>query len=495
MQPKPVGCVKRTMTPGNWCDSRTLRNWLLGCAMAAVVLGLVHTWLLDGLIVPYRVVGGSMAGGLLGKHRQVVCGDCGFSFSCGSDSLPVSGRAVCPNCGYAGNDLTSLPDVAGPRVVIDRSALSIRRPRRWEVVAFRRPTHADEMVIKRVVGLPGESIEICDGDVYADGQVVRKDLAQQRALRVLVNDSNFQPRESSSPARWQAAGTSGRWTSDSGRFLHAGGAVAGSVDWLAYHNWRRIGDKCVERPITDVDGYSQALLRRAEDVSTVRDLMLSLRLERVSGRGGFLVRMGDGSRAFQAELRFGDSSAARYVIMGVQTQPGQPITAGAVDGTATVSGEISNLPNQVIGTDILVEVSLVDRQFLLAVDGRTVACVPYEPAGSPSAAPSCPVAVGAAGIAVTVGELRLYRDVYYTRPVVAAERGFAPTVASLAADEYYVLGDNSPISEDSRIWPERGIADKLLMGKPLVAVPSAALHLWGHLYIQVPNPRGIRYIR
>jgi signal peptidase I len=59
-----------------------------------------------------------------------------------------------------------------------------------------------------------------------------------------------------------------------------------------------------------------------------------------------------------------------------------------------------------------------------------------------------------------------------------------------------VLGDNSPVSEDSRTWPGQGVVDaKLLIGKPLAAIPSAPVSLWGWRHFQVPNPLEMRYIR
>jgi signal peptidase I len=65
----------------------------------------------------------------------------------------------------------------------------------------------------------------------------------------------------------------------------------------------------------------------------------------------------------------------------------------------------------------------------------------------------------------------------------------------LSGDEYFVLGDNSPLSEDSRSWGQGGrVAAKLLIGKPLAAIPSAELVPWRGLRFQVPNPSEIRYI-
>ena len=153
-------------------------KWCVWLLLAAAML---ETWLVAGLAVPCRVVGDSMAETLLGAHREIVCADCGRRFACGVDPRSARPQAVCPNCGYAANDLLSLPELDGDRLLIDRTAFSLRRPRRWEIVALRHPQRANEILVKRVVGLPGESIEIRNGDVYADGQIQRKNLAQQHA--------------------------------------------------------------------------------------------------------------------------------------------------------------------------------------------------------------------------------------------------------------------------------------------------------------------------
>ena len=99
--------------------------------------------------------------------------------------------------------------------------------------------------------------------------------------------------------------------------------------------------------------------------------------------------------------------------------------------------------------------------------------------------------------------LRVYRDVYYTEPPFAASRHApASTVVAttsscvLGADEYFVLGDNSPVSEDSRTWTEdRFVSSKSLVGKPFVVIfPSCEISLGGW-HIQVPDLARIRYIR
>lgn len=62
-------------------------------------------------------------------------------------------------------------------VIVDRVSYLFSQPRRGDLVAFRitgiLPTEGDDEVlfVKRLVGLPGERIEIRDGHVFADGRL------------------------------------------------------------------------------------------------------------------------------------------------------------------------------------------------------------------------------------------------------------------------------------------------------------------------------------
>lgn len=447
-----------------------LRTLVEGCVLICLVAGIMQTWLVDGLVTPYQVAGSSMAEALLGTHRDVVCGDCGYGFSCGTDRLPVARRAVCPNCGYAANALESWPDRGGDYVLMDRAAFSIRPPRRWEIVAFRRWSQADQIVVKRVVGLPGEAIEIRRGEVYADGRLLRKNLVQQRAVAILVHDAQFEPRrEPALPRRWRAERPDSRWSAVGGGFAHMA-ADCGAVDWLEYHHGR-------ETPVTDLCAYNPSQPRREEDVHPVSDLMLSFRLVHGSGSGVLYVRMHDGGDDFQARLEW-DGSQSRYRVF----HHGRPLPGG--------TGSVATSPGEQ-----LVEVSLVDRQFLLALDGQTLLAWPYERSEPPPTPPTCPLAIGTEGLQATISNLRVYRDVYYTDPVGSGGHRSSNGSMRLGAGQYYVLGDNSPVSEDSRHWTVEGEVDaKLLVGKPLVAIAPARLSLGGWWYFQVPNPFQIRYI-
>ncbi len=50
-----------------------------------------------------------------------------------------------------------------------RLSYLFEEPKRYDVVMFRYPVHEDTIYIKRIIGLPGETVEIRDGEIYIDG--------------------------------------------------------------------------------------------------------------------------------------------------------------------------------------------------------------------------------------------------------------------------------------------------------------------------------------
>jgi signal peptidase I len=57
---------------------------------------------------------------------------------------------------------------AGQRVLVRRW----RAPQRWDVVVLQSPTGEDELLVKRIVGMPGERITLLAGGVWIDGRRV-----------------------------------------------------------------------------------------------------------------------------------------------------------------------------------------------------------------------------------------------------------------------------------------------------------------------------------
>src|SRR5579883_1692745 len=169
------GASDRPERPGRGLVRQTV-ELLVSLVLCVIV---VRTFSAEAYVVPT----GSMAPTLLGWHRELVCPNCRYPFDVGIDEEGRSGREVCPNCGEA--DLDHVPALVcgGDRVLVQKFLYEFRPPKRWEVAVFHYPGDPSQAYVKRIVGLPGESIQIKDGDVYADDRIVRKTLEDQRAMR------------------------------------------------------------------------------------------------------------------------------------------------------------------------------------------------------------------------------------------------------------------------------------------------------------------------
>ena len=61
--------------------------------------------------------------------------------------------------------------MTGDRVICNRLVYLLRTPERFDVIAFEgNADYATWIYVKRVIGLPGERVEIIDGRVYIDDQ-------------------------------------------------------------------------------------------------------------------------------------------------------------------------------------------------------------------------------------------------------------------------------------------------------------------------------------
>jgi signal peptidase I len=63
---------------------------------------------------------------------------------------------------------------SGDRVLLDLAAYTIDAPRRGDIVAFRSPVDDRSRRVSRIVGLPGETIELRDKQVLIDGRALRE---------------------------------------------------------------------------------------------------------------------------------------------------------------------------------------------------------------------------------------------------------------------------------------------------------------------------------
>ncbi len=82
----------------------------------------------------------------------------------------------------------------GDRIVVNKVVYNFRTPRRFEIMVFRAVTSMGEEkkdLIKRVVGLPGETLELKDGNLYIDDRLVEYPAGMKDTMR--QDYANFGP--------------------------------------------------------------------------------------------------------------------------------------------------------------------------------------------------------------------------------------------------------------------------------------------------------------
>lgn len=67
----------------------------------------------------------------------------------------------------------------GDRVLVDRVLYHLRDPRRGDIVVFKYPRDRDVMFIKRVIGLPGDTLETRAGRLYVNGRLLDEPYVHQ----------------------------------------------------------------------------------------------------------------------------------------------------------------------------------------------------------------------------------------------------------------------------------------------------------------------------
>jgi signal peptidase I len=426
---RQVAAVRTTAPDDRRWGVRRFIHVLVGCTVLAT---LTNTWVIQGLIVPAVVASGSMAPALVGPHRGWQCGSCRHEFVCSLETLRApDAPAVCPNCG-AENAAARGADVGGDRVLVDRSALLWRSPRRWETVAFRDPGDSSALCVKRVVGLPGECVEIQAGDVLIGGRRTTRHLAEQRAMAVIVYDTpaNFR--------RWQAA-ADGSWELADGRAMHRARAAAHDVNWLTYHH-EQVFNAGAPRggPIVDESPSDQGESRA---LSSVSDIALACEA----------LAFGDGEIHLRAGCR-GDEFTARIdVASGRGELKHNDRTVARFDA-----------PPRPLRTASWLELRLADHQAQLVLADRLLVQWNYEPSEDSPEKRSQILAIGARGADVELRRLRILRDIYYTPGPRGSQAKYR-----LGPDEYFMLGDNSPHAIDSRAWWPGGIPASSIVGKLL----------------------------
>lgn len=101
---------------------------------------------------------------LIDLFELIIIGGAIFAFTYifAGQLLRVTGDSMLPNF----HD--------GEQIVAEKVTVKFENLKRDDVVIFQHPSNPDRLVIKRVIGLPGETIKLQNGDVLIDGQILKE---------------------------------------------------------------------------------------------------------------------------------------------------------------------------------------------------------------------------------------------------------------------------------------------------------------------------------
>jgi signal peptidase I len=427
---------------------------------------------------------------------------------------PLAG-AICPNClfEYAKSPRSGLKySDNGDRVLVLKylyrlGSLAGGEPKRWDVVVFRNPQTNHENFIKRLIGLPGETIEIVHGDIFVKNpqtgemEIRRKTPQAQEAMWQVVFDNDYQPdpqrvSDGSSPhwnsqdeASWKTGG-------DHGRIFEFAGGPAREVTFTPATSLPRM-----VRPPTPIEnatflpryGYNSANnldSRQMTSVDELLDVCSDLKLSFI------YTPKADSSGVSLMLSAFDDFFKAKVDASGNVTLWR---SHGAKDAKEEELGKPAQIGALAAGRGYRIEFAHVDLELQVAVDGKIVLRNDDgenyksikerlgQALSDEKALPTPQVAIGATGGPCELRHVSLMRDEYYTSPGFGANRAnfqfdseeagplgnlarqddlrrkrpWAVTdnpitlkhhPENTALDEFFVLGDNSPNSSDGRLW-------------------------------------------
>lgn len=619
--------------------SVAFRETIESIVVAFVLAFLFRTFEAEAFVIPT----GSMSPSLQGQHKDVECSECGYRFRTGASSegdrraallaqlrrtSDLNQRAnieaqiaavdviagMCPMCrqtmlfhskglpqhlpsSVSTENVVNAPTYPGDRILVNKYAYEFTDPDRWDVVVFKFPGNGEMNYIKRLVGLPGESLELYQGDVFIkplDGadpyQIERKPPAKVDAMLQPVHDTDYDPTilyQAGWPLRWSDAATDGWETiveegeqtvTQQFKFTAAAAPYADQpVAWLRYQHlipsdddwsvarhFRKTGKPLIPRDewvaniqpelITDFNPYN-ANVERGQvmplhnphgplqlepsmlGMEWVGDLAVKADVEIHEAQGELLLDLVEAGVHFTVRIDLTSGKATLEI-------EGQDDFAATAQTPITVAGSYE------------IQFANVDDQLLLWVDGDLVdfgSDGEYDAdkvfGGRENAIPKTssedpgdlsPVGIGARGANLTVNHLEVLRDIYYIAVrdsdshrqlgyrfsnnigsyFIDYERPDFPTTLDdgtqvdalsnerqlfrdpdawsrfmtrqkrqfpVTEGQYFVMGDNSPQSLDSRLWRtsprSNGIPGGAYLDKQLMTGEAIYVfwpHSWGN---------------
>jgi len=467
----------------------------------------------------FRIPTGSMADTLKGAHFRLRCQQCGYKYDYGfvpgryrdnegkrlqDDTVPAVDVHLavtrCPNCGrypsklfcrrcgqkiettfwtdrntstngdisahltqcpkcYSRDLMASerMPVANGDRILVLKCIYQFIEPKRWDVIVFKNPTEPTINYIKRLIGLPGEKVQIIDGDIYINDKIARKPPKIQNELWMPVYNNDYQPvrpREGSfnghvwaqpfknaPDSKWDTANISNPTVF----------SLDSPVDQLntIFYDTSIGNDFKATYAYDDIDLYSY--------MPVCSDLMVRFDCKATDSQGSIGISLSKYETTYRVQVLLSEGS----LIVSKQ-EKGKPLEK---------LGGIS-IPIPKIDQQTHIMFANVDHQLIFECGGikwthdlgRNRDDVgPIKRDIEPR------VEIFGAG-KLKLSHISIFRDIHYTEPDTSL-RAKEDDPLFLEENQFFVLGDNSPNSEDGRLWDRVGVANKGLPNYRMGIVP------------------------
>jgi signal peptidase I len=216
-------------SPGHKSALESFKETIESLILAFILAFVFRAFVVEAFVIPT----GSMADTLRGAHFRLTCPTCSnqynFGFTQERHRIPNSpnqffpknyippypinvapdigqlrsGIPICPLCGNQIDTENKRRASNGDRILVQKYIYQFIEPETWDVVVFKNPTDPTTNFIKRLVGRPGETVYITDGDVYIDGKIQRKPDDVQDALWLEAYNIDYEPALGQGRDLWQ----------------------------------------------------------------------------------------------------------------------------------------------------------------------------------------------------------------------------------------------------------------------------------------------------
>ncbi|MFA5795416.1 MAG: signal peptidase I [Candidatus Brocadiia bacterium] len=313
----------------------------------------------------------------------------------------------------------------GDRIIANKFGLYFHQTKRFDVILFKYPLNKSTNFIKRVVGLPDEELLIHGGDLYSKPTgrdkftITRKRLDTQQAMWIPAYE--WDGAEGVFRDEWDVANYGDKFAVRDGRLSFTNSE-------LSYRRNVR-------------DHYPDGRGGR----NIVPDIKLAARFRMPEAGAELKLSLNTVNGGFTLFLRTGENSLAEYKT---STPP-------------TSQSFILNKVNVKEAKDHLVECMNFDGMICVLLDGREIFRHSYmEDFDDVTRFFDNKISIGANAKEVTLWDLRILRDVYYSGDYDYRSVFKEDKPVFIPKNKYVVFGDNVPNSKDSRLWTKKIITLK-----------------------------------